>query len=275
MTETQFDYEQSVWGNGVANRAITSPTSFRLRQSVRALRDLAPGARVMELGCGAGQFIRAVAAIRPDLKCYGSDISDSALAIAKQAHDGVVYDLSGEKRLPYEDGFFDAIVLYDVLEHVPDPDAILSEVARTLKKGGVFFAFVPCEGDVLSIWNALRHIGVGVELTRMYAGHINRFSRNQLFRMIESHGLAVRAKVYSEHIIGQLLGIAAFFSMNRFAKKHKLAQVNNEQYFDNLHARGGGVLRWIKNLVNAVVFIESAVFSRLPSPNVHVTAVKK
>jgi hypothetical protein len=82
-------------------------------------------------------------------------------------------------------------------------------------------------------------------------------------------------EVYSEHIIGQLLGIAAFFSMNRFAKKHKLAQVNNEQYFDNLHARGGGVLRWIKNLVNAVVFIESAVFSRLPSPNVHVTAVKK
>jgi ubiquinone/menaquinone biosynthesis C-methylase UbiE len=97
---------------------ITNQFSFETERSCFAR--FGAWSTSMELGCGAGQFIRAVAAIRPDLKCYGSDISDSALAIAKQAHDGVVYDLSGEKRLPYEDGFFDAIVLYDVLEHVPD-----------------------------------------------------------------------------------------------------------------------------------------------------------
>ena len=63
--------------------------------------------------------------------------------------------------------------------------------------------------------------------------------------------------------------------MDRFAKKSNLHQVNNEQYFYDLDQKGGGVLKIIKNIVNSLVAVESIIFSRVPSPNVHLTVVKK
>ncbi|MBI2037723.1 MAG: class I SAM-dependent methyltransferase [Candidatus Magasanikbacteria bacterium] len=271
----KFDYEKSIWGHGRASIKLSSPTSFRLRQSLSSIKALAGGAKVMELGSGAGQFIREIKAIRPDLECYGSDISEHAINLAKQANDGVQYDLSAEKKLPYADNFFDAILIFDVLEHVENPGAIFSEVHRTLKSGGVFYAFVPCEGDFLSFWNLLRKFGVGANLTKMYAGHINRFSREELVATVKAFGFEIKKIRYSEHILGQFLGLASFFSMDRFAKKNNLQQVNNEQYFYDLSQKGGGVLRLVKNLVNTAVALESMLFSRLPSPNVHLTVIKK
>lgn len=270
-----FDYEKSIWGHGSASLGISSPTSFRLRQSLQALSELKAGAKVLELGCGAGQFIREIKKIRPELECYGCDISQHAIAIAKQANDSVVYDLSTENRSTYPDNSFDAVLIYDVLEHVENPNLILSEVNRVLKKRGVFYSFVPCEADSLSFWNLLHKLGLKRELTKMYAGHINKFSRKSLVSLVESHGFTVKRIRYSEQVLGQLLGLAAFFSMDRFAKKSNLHQVNNEQYFYDLNQKGGGALRIIKNIVNSLVTLESIIFSRIPSPNVHLTVVKK
>ena len=269
-----FDYEKSIWGHGNASLQLSSPTYFRLRQSLESLKDLKSDAKVMELGCGAGQFIREIKRIRPDLACYGSDISEHAITLAKQAHDRVQYDLSLEKKLPYADNSFDAVLIYDVLEHVTDPGSIITEVYRTLKSGGIFYAFVPCEGDFFSLWNLLRKFGIGVNLTRLYAGHINRFSKKELVRLVTSFGFKTQRIRYSEHVLGQLLGVAAFFSMDHFARKNNLQQVNNEQYFYDLDKRGGGVLQMLKDLVNTMVALESIIFSRLPSPNVHLIVRK-
>ncbi len=270
-----FDYEKSIWGHGNASLKLSSPTSFRLRQSLKSIAELKNGAKVLELGCGAGQFIREIKKIRPELNCYGCDISQHAIAIAKQANDGVVYDLSAENKSVYEDNFFDAVLIYDVLEHVANPGLILAEVSRVLKNGGVFYCFVPCEADALSFWNLLHKLGLKKELTKMYAGHINKFSRKSLVGLVQSFGFVVTRIRYSEQVLGQLLGLAAFFSMDRFARKNNLYQVNNEQYFYDLNQKGGGVLRIIKNIINSLVTLESIIFSRIPSPNVHLTVVKK
>ena len=270
-----FDYEKSIWGHGNASLRLSSPTSFRLRQSLKSMSGLKNGAKVLELGCGAGQFIREIKKIRPELNCFGCDISQHAIAIAKQANDGVVYDLSAENKSVYEDNFFDAVLIYDVLEHVENPNLILSEVNRVLKSGEVFYCFVPCEADPLSFWNLLHKLGLKKELTKMYAGHINKFSRKSLVSLVKSYGFAVKRIRYSEQVLGQLLGLAAFFSMDRFARKNNLYQVNNEQYFYDLNQKSGGVLRIIKNIINSLVTLESIIFSRIPSPNVHLTVIKK
>lgn len=272
---SEFDYEKSIWGHGSASLSISAPTSFRLRQSLQSMAELTSGAKVLELGCGAGQFIREIKKIRPELDCYGCDISQTALAIAKQANDGVTYDLSTENRSVYADNFFDAVLIFDVLEHVANPNLILSEINRVLKSGGVFYSFVPCEADSLSFWNLLHKLGLKRELTKMYAGHINKFSRKSLISLVQSHGFAPKRIRYSEQMLGQLLGLAAFFSMDHFAKKNNLHQVNNEQYFYDLGQKGGGALKIIKNIVNSLVTLESITFCRVPSPNVHLTVIKK
>lgn len=246
----------------------TSPASFRLRQSLKAIGRLAKGARVLEVGCGAGQFIRAVKQIRPELECFGCDISEAAINSAQQQKDGVEYSLSEPSSLPYAHDYFDAILIYDVLEHAQDVPALLRECNRVLKADGVFYCFVPCEGDWLSLWNLLGKFHLGERLTGKYAGHINKFSRGSLSRLLRDYGFSPSRIRYSEHILGQLVGVASFVMMDRFAKKNHAEQVNNEEFFARIKSGA------LKKMVNFLLNLESAVFSLIPSPNVHITLKK-
>ena len=50
---------------------------------------------------------------------------------------------SSRKPLPFDDGAFDAVVSFQVIEHVPSVDAYLAEVARVLRPGGTFLCATP------------------------------------------------------------------------------------------------------------------------------------
>jgi len=271
---SNFDYEKSIWGRGTASLDWKSPTSFRLHQALSAISGLKQGAKVLEVGCGAGQFIRAIKKNRPELDCYGSDISKTAIEAAEKERDGVLYSLSGEKNSPYENNFFDAVLIFDVLEHVADPDAMLVEVNRLLKINGVFYCFAPCEGDSLSLWHWIKKLArTGHELTKKYAGHINYFSRRSLIDLFKKNNFVLKKVCYSEHFLGQILGVIAFIAMDRAVKKKKIIQINNETYFAK--EKQSSIVKFLKNFVNTAVYLESVVFSGIPSPNVHLTVIKK
>lgn len=265
-----FDYEQSIWGRGYASLSPTVLASFRLRQSLSAVKSIPSGGAILELGCGAGQFIRSVKHARPDLTCHGCDISTRAIEMAKTVDDGVIYAVN-DAVMPYADNSMDAVLIYDVLEHVEDVSGILSEVKRVLKPGGILYAYVPCEGDSLSFWNFCRRHGWKGDLTKKYAGHINYFSRERLRRVYLQAGFSSVTFRYSEHLLGQLLGFVAFNLMDRAAKKRGVDQINGEDYFQSLSqtAPAPGLFKKVKDLVNSLVYFESWLLHRIPSPNVH------
>lgn len=267
-----FDYEVSVWGKGTAGLSVGDPTGIRLHEAMRALNSLRSGDKVLEVGCGAGQFIRAIKKLRPEFECYGSDISKTAIDLAKENSDGVLYSEQIGNNFAYADGVFSAVVIFDVLEHVDDPSQFLNEVNRVLGRGGKLYAFVPCEGDWLSIWHLLRNLNIAADLTKKFAGHIQYFSRRSLVEVVKSNGFRVSSLSYSEHFLGQLLGITAFFSMSRASKKAGDKQINNETYFTaNLKKDN---LKWLRKFVNSLVYFESLILRRVPSPNVHLVAEK-
>jgi len=261
-----FNYENSTWGSGTASLNCSDPTAFRLSKS---LESLPKTGKVLEVGCGAGQFIRAIKKRRPELECYGCDISETTIQKAKSIFDGVEYNLSEESIFPYEDSSFDTILIYDVLEHVENPDEILKEVRRVLKGGGQFYMFVPCEGDSLSYWNFLRKIGIGKDLTKKYAGHINYFTRRGIYDILKKYELTIISKRFSEHVVGQKLGILSFFLMDRYAKKNGLKQVNNEAYFKKVK------LGFLRGFINSLLYFESWVLQLIPSPNLHIISKNK
>lgn len=270
MVPMAYNYEQSIWGKGYASTAYSSPTSFRLKQALQAITQLSSGSMVLELGCGAGQFIRTIQKIRPDVSCYGCDISATAIELAKKTADNVQYAVNGTT-LPYADNSLDAVLIFDVLEHVEDPGAILAEIRRVLKPGGVFYAFVPCEGDWTSLWHLVRSVGVQAEVTKRVAGHITYFSRHSLRTLYVKHGFTQVRFRYSEHLLGQLLGFVAFTLVDRAAKKRGVAQINGEEYFTTLQSSvsAPSLFGLVKRLVNTLVYFESWLLQMLPSPNVH------
>ncbi|MGF1445128.1 MAG: methyltransferase domain-containing protein [Pikeienuella sp.] len=105
---------------------------------------LAPprGARVLEVGCGAGLLLRDLAlAVGPHGLAAGIDISPDQIEAAATACEGIpaakpeAADLCA---LPYPAGVFDAAVAVQVVEYVAAAAAGLAEIARVLKPGGRF-----------------------------------------------------------------------------------------------------------------------------------------
>lgn len=120
---------------------------------VRTLKNLVPGRLawfdrhidwqgrdVLDLGCAGGFMAEALA--RRGANVTGidpaEDAIDAARAHARESGLRIGYDVGVGEALPYESASFDAVVCVDVLEHVADLTKVLSEVARTLRPGGLF-----------------------------------------------------------------------------------------------------------------------------------------
>jgi len=251
----------------------SDPSNVRLRRCLESFSALPDGAKIMEAGCGGGLFIRAIKKLRPLWQCHGSDISREAIGAAMAMNDGVIYTASEENKLPYGDSEFDGIAFFDVLEHVGNPELFLKEIYRVLKPGGILYAFVPCEGDAMSLWNLLGKLGVKKELTKKYAGHINNFSRKNVYELLGRCGFKIEKISYAEHLFGQIIGVAVFSALDREAKKTGQA-VNNEEYFRRAGVKQGIAGRFLRKTANFLVSLESELFSAIPSPNIHIIARK-
>jgi 2-polyprenyl-6-hydroxyphenyl methylase/3-demethylubiquinone-9 3-methyltransferase len=92
-----------------------------------------PGALLVDLGCGGGLLVPRVAAL--GYRHVGVDVVGSALRHA-QAH-GVIPIKGDVLHLPLADGCADVVVAGEILEHVADLDAAVTQACRVLRPGGL------------------------------------------------------------------------------------------------------------------------------------------
>ena len=107
----------------------------------RKLQELRlPGKTVLDVGCGGGFLAEEFA--KDGFAVTGIDPANRSLEAArKHAADNnleIDYRAGKGEALPFSDSSFDVIACCDVLEHVDDLSLVISEVARTLKPGGIF-----------------------------------------------------------------------------------------------------------------------------------------
>jgi SAM-dependent methyltransferase len=94
-------------------------------------------ARVMDLGCGAGDSVDLFRTINPDVHWVGVDVEESPEVTGRTRADAEFVTFDGE-HLPFGDASFDFVFCKQVLEHVERPRELLCEVARVLRPGGSF-----------------------------------------------------------------------------------------------------------------------------------------
>lgn len=201
------DYEKFPMGVG------RMPTRWNLKfdELARVISLVPPGAKVLEVGCGGGQFISVAADRYPDRRFLGCDLSSRAITAAVASDARTSFAMADVQRLPYADASIDMVIGLDIFEHLPDPHAALLEVARILKPGGRFYVFMPCEDTRWSIMRLLRRIPPTRDITRRHWGHLQYVTPAGFTDTILSTGLKVERVRYAEHLPSQFFHIFSIY----------------------------------------------------------------
>ena len=161
-------------------RALGAIGKARHVQDLCARLGLVPQS-VLEVGCGDGALLAELSSRSFAPSLAGVEISEEAARIARsRGLDVTVFDGS---RLPFDDGTFDLGVLSHVLEHVPDPRALLRETARVCRS---IVIEVPLEANLSARRSAKREGAAEI-------GHIQSLGREDVHALVEQAGLRVAA----------------------------------------------------------------------------------
>ena len=216
----EYDYEaaEHVMGaySAVGEEGRRDYAAMKVERAMEALEELPPGSRVLEVGCGAGGTTRAMAAARPDLIIHACDFSRTAILAARNLGGDIPYVVASATDLPYPDSSFDALVFYDVLEHILDADRSLDEAFRVLRPGGVLAATVPAEGQPGTFEWLRWKLGWRADMKAYAKGHVQRFTYKGLRSMLRRHGLRPIRWQYSFHILGQLWDFWYYYARERW-----------------------------------------------------------
>jgi 2-polyprenyl-3-methyl-5-hydroxy-6-metoxy-1,4-benzoquinol methylase len=149
--------------------------------------------RLLEVGCGNGRFLDRLR--RAGWNCVGVDFDQEAARTARRLGlDVRVGDLAAQD---FADASFDALVMSHVIEHVPDPRAVLAECRRVLRPGGRIVLLTP---NVRSLGHRVagRH-WIGLDPPR----HLFVYTAAALGRLLDGAGFtAIETRTPSEMAAG-------------------------------------------------------------------------
>jgi 2-polyprenyl-3-methyl-5-hydroxy-6-metoxy-1,4-benzoquinol methylase len=188
------DREGIVTGNTYDKYGSTNPVVRRLMAGFeRTLDELfvqaAPGT-LLDVGCGEGVLVEKWAR-RISGRVVGIDLDDPLLHAewAKRQVPNLEYRVMKAENLPFADGEFEVATAIEVLEHVPDPEHTVAEMARVASRH--LLVSVPRE----PLWRGL-NMARGAYLKDLgnTPGHLNHWSKRAFVSLLSKHGTVVEAR---------------------------------------------------------------------------------
>lgn len=157
----------------------------RYRWAVAKLKEInrhSPVRTVLDLACGRGHGTRLLREAGFDAR--GFDLAEEVARQARAAH-GEFFVVSDIRHLPVADGSADAVVCFDVLEHLREPERAMREAARVLCSDGAY---------TLSVINAAVTILAG-----LHPLHVREYTAEQIIALLALSGFA-QIEVYGQSL---------------------------------------------------------------------------
>jgi 2-polyprenyl-3-methyl-5-hydroxy-6-metoxy-1,4-benzoquinol methylase len=176
------DYHEALWSELPEG---LRPAAFERRLGF-LMESVAPGRRVLDVGCGEGAFTLELLAAGAEV--VGLDVAEEPLRRALARHPELdLRLLESESRWELGDGSFELVWAGEVIEHVADTAAFLSELRRVLRSGGVLALSTPAVGRRALLSAALsRH--AFAERFDPRSDHLRFYSAATLRRLLEDFG---------------------------------------------------------------------------------------
>lgn len=135
-------------------RLYSAPERMRMRSTVRRwIRHCAPGSIVLEVGGGTSILRPVIEREVPGARYISGDIAPTNTS-------SVALDALA---LPIKDNSIDAVLALEVLEHIPTPHAMVTEVSRVLVPGGMFILTTPFMFGLHDFRDYFRYTPLGLE----------------------------------------------------------------------------------------------------------------
>lgn len=193
-------------------------------------RYVEPEGKFLEIGCGTGFVLKGIAEIHPDLELSGAELFVEGLAYAAGRLPSATFLQIDARKIPFWEEF-DAIGLFDVLEHIEEDQRVLDSVAEACKPGGVVLITVPQHPW---LWTVIDEKSF----------HVRRYRRKDLLEKVRCAGLKpLRAGSF----VSLLLPALAFSRLRIQRKKDSFSPLAE---FD--------LSPWKQSVLTAVLAVERA-----------------
>lgn len=162
-----------------------------LDKVLSSLRKYSPGLKIIDIGCGDGNFSESLT--NKGFKVYGVDMSKSGIEIAKKRGVGEFVQASVYESLceALRCDLFDAAVSVEVIEHLYDPKLFLYQANKSLKKDGILIVTTPYWGYLKNIVLSITNRIDNALTVNWDGGHIKHFSRKTLTLMASNYGFQI------------------------------------------------------------------------------------
>jgi len=176
------DYHEGLWEQ-VPEGLDPPDLALRLRF---LLAHVNAGDRGLDVGCGEGRFTGELAA--HGVEVMGIDVAEEPLRRARARHPRLAFGLlDGEGSWELPDASFDVVWAGEVIEHVADTAAWLSEARRVLRSGGCLLLSTPAHGRRELLRLALSRRAFAAERDPR-GDHLRFYARDTLARLLEDFG---------------------------------------------------------------------------------------
>jgi len=184
-----------VTGNTYDKYGSSNPVVRRLMAAFEGtldeLFDRAAPASLLDVGCGEGVLVQRWAERLGEGRVVGIDLEEESIQAgwAERPAPNLEYRVLRADVLPFADGEFDLATAIEVLEHVPDPEQTLAEMARCATRH--LLVSVPRE----PLWRMLNMArGSYWPALGNTPGHLNHWSRRSFVKLLARHGEVIEVR---------------------------------------------------------------------------------